>query len=57
MAKILPGSKKEIMTTLLFQGDRQHKGTKVCVSHGHGDVSLVMQLVFKRRTPKATCED
>lgn len=41
---------------LLFQGDRQLKGIDVCVSHGHGGVSTVMQLASKYRSPSATCE-
>ncbi|PKU38745.1 hypothetical protein llap_10951 [Limosa lapponica baueri] len=44
------------MMRLLFQGDRQLKDTDVCVSHGHGGVPTVMQLVSKYRSPRATCE-
>jgi len=41
---------------LLFQGDRQLKGTDVCIHHGHGGVSTVMQLVSTYTSPRATCE-
>ena len=56
MAKMLPGSRGEIMMTSLFQGDRQLRGTDVCVSHGYGGVPTVMQLVSKCRSPKVTWE-
>lgn len=56
MAKMLSGSRGEIMMTLLFQVDRQLKRTDVCISHGHGGLPTVRQLASKYRSPGATCK-
>lgn len=56
MAKMLSGSRGEIMMMLLFQVDRQLEHTDVRVSHGHGGVPMVRQLVSKHRSPGATCD-
>lgn len=56
MAEMLAGMRAQITTASLLQGDRQHKGTDVCFSHGHGNVSMLMQLVSKHRSPSATCK-